>query len=374
MGNPKRQNKSSAQQWPYIRFSEAENSWKVDARTKDGGSRRFFPTRVEAESFAQQCRVQKTNNGTSAFGNAELAKYGKTVQHAIDHYLTYLRAQERSISVEQAIAELIAARRSAGRNERYCKDLSWRLGRFKTDYAKATVASIEARQINEWLAGLGVAPGTRNTFRRDLRTLFSYCEKHGYCTSNEAAKTERASDIDKPAGVFTPTEAATLLGACGDDVLPFVAIGLFAGLRTSELAKLDWSEVDFESGHIEVTAAKSKTARRRLVPISENLAAWIRPLAQLSGPVAPAGQRKRLAAVRTRARLKEWPHNALRHSYGSYRLADCHDAARVSLEMGNSPQMVFAHYRELVRPKDAERFWNLMPSNSASDKVVAMSA
>jgi hypothetical protein len=60
----------------------------------------------------------------------------------------------------------------------------------------------------------------------------------------------------------------------------------------------------------------------------------------------------------------------MRHSYGSYRLAQCHDAARVSLEMGNSPQMVFAHYRELVKPKEAARYWAIAPTGS-TEKVVA---
>jgi integrase len=372
MGNVKQQRKRRDQSWPFIRFSARDNSWKVDARTKDGGSRRFFATRGEAETFAQQCRVKKENMGTSAFGNAELAKYGKTVQHAIEHYLAHLRSQERSITVEQAIVELLAARRSAGRNERYCKDLALRLGRFAKVYKDTTVASIDARTINAWLAGLGVAPGTRNTFRRDLRTLFSFCAKHGYCQTNEAAKTERANDVDKPAGVFTPSQTAALLEACGDDTLPFVAIGLFAGLRASELQKLDWGEVDLESGHIEVTAAKAKTARRRLVPISQNLRAWIIRLVKPHGLIAPRGLRKRLSAVRARAGIAAWPHNALRHSYGSYRLAECHDTARVALEMGNSPQMVFAHYRELVKPKDAERYWSLIPFDVDADKIVAM--
>ena len=155
--------------------------------------------------------------------------------------------------------------------------------------------------------------------------------------------------------------------------MPYVAISLFAGLRAAELQKLDWAEVDFESGHIEITAAKSKTAKRRLVPISPNLAEWIRPLAAIAGPVAPAGLRKRFDAVKARAGFAEWPQNAMRHSFGSYRLAQCHDAARVSLEMGNSPQMVFAHYRELVKPKDAERFWQLAPS-AAPANVVSLAA
>jgi hypothetical protein len=62
----------------------------------------------------------------------------------------------------------------------------------------------------------------------------------------------------------------------------------------------------------------------------------------------------------------------MRHSYGTYRLEQCDDAARVSLEMGNSPQVVFAHYRHLVKPKDAERYWKIAPA-SAGKKVIAFS-
>ena len=143
-------------------------------------------------------------------------------------------------------------------------------------------------------------------------------------------------------------------------------------MRAAELLKLDWSEVDFASGHIEITAAKSKTAKRRLVPISPNLAEWIRPLAAIAGPVAPARLRKRFDAVKARAGFAEWPQNAMRHSFGSYRLAQSHDAARVALEMGNSPQMVFAHYRELAKPKDAAKYWNLHPAHA--ENVVALAA
>jgi len=49
-----------------------------------------------------------------------------------------------------------------------------------------------------------------------------------------------------------------------------------------------------------------------------------------------------------------WKHNALRHSFNSYRVAETQDVAKVSLEAGNSPQMISKHYRELVRPADAK--------------------
>ena len=190
--------------------------------------------------------------------------------------------------------------------------------------------------------------------------------------------------------ILTVEQASALLNACDPNVLPYVAISLFAGLRASEVQKLDWSEVDFESGLIRVPAAKSKTAQRRQVPIAENLAAWIRPLAKLRGAVTPLGLRKLFDKCRRTAgfgaprtetdeekkagiKLIEWPQNAMRHSFGTYRLEEYHDAARVSLEMGNSPQMVFAHYRQLVKPKDAKRYWAIKPA-PADKRIVAFLA
>jgi integrase len=359
--------------------------WQVTVPKLGGGrERRTFKDRAEAQTFLDVSKVQRENFGNAALSisealrvqaiecEQELSAFGKTLRDATKFYLAYLRQRETSLPVASAVAELIEMKRAAHKSARYVRDLDLRLGRFNKTHGERSVASITGKELDEWLAGLAVAPGTRNTFRRDIRTLFSFCAKRGYCPSNEAKGTERAEDVDKPPGILTPAQCSALLGACGDDVLPYVAISLFAGLRAAELEKLDWAEVDLDSGHIEVTAVKSKTKRRRLVPISDNLAAWIRPVAALAGLVAPVGLRKRFDAVKARAGLKEWPQNAMRHSFGSYRLAACADAARVSLEMGNSPAMVFAHYRELVKGADAAKYWNIRPASAAN--VLEMTA
>lgn len=59
----------------------------------------------------------------------------------------------------------------------------------------------------------------------------------------------------------------------------------------------------------------------------------------------------------------KWKKNALRHSFISYRLAEIQAAAQVALEAGNSPQIIFQHYRELVRPKDAKSWFSITPGD-----------
>src|SRR4030095_16233873 len=57
----------------------------------------------------------------------------------------------------------------------------------------------------------------------------------------------------------------------------YFALAAFTGIRSAELLRLEWSEINFEKGHIEVKAQKAKTATRRLVPIQPNLAKWLAP-------------------------------------------------------------------------------------------------
>ena len=58
-----------------------------------------------------------------------------------------------------------------------------------------------------------------------------------------------------------------------------------------------------------------------------------------------------------------WKHNALRHSFISYRVAQVQNVAQVALEAGNAPRMVFSNYRELVRPTDAEKWFGITPES-----------
>jgi hypothetical protein len=61
-----------------------------------------------------------------------------------------------------------------------------------------------------------------------------------------------------------------------------------------------------------------------------------------------------------------WQHNGLRHSFISYRVAMVKNVAQVALEAGNSPQMIFSNYRELVTPQDAKAWFAITPKSLAA--------
>jgi integrase len=208
-----------------------------------------------------------------------------------------------------------------------------------------------------------------------MHNLFAWCVARGYAASNPVTQAAKVKVPAGTIGILSVNEARRLLLACHDSILPAVAIGLFAGLRASEIGRLDWTEVSLEGGHIAVQATKSKTAARRIVEISDNLREWLAPHRQLSGPVRPSrGSYQQLLTNAVKAAgIERWPRNALRHSFASFHLAHHRDAGRTALQLGHTEsRTLFAHYRELVRRGDAEAFWQIVPAGITGGKVVAL--
>jgi integrase len=345
--------------------------------------RKFFKTEREAKTYVALKEVELLNEGRNGVmfspelramaqhGADKLKPFGKNISDAVDFYVRHLEATTRSVPLEEAVRELLKNRRAAGASARYCKDLRLRLTRFCSAFPDRTLADISTAEIDTWLASLNLAPLGRNTYRLRLGTLFAFGMTRRWCTENPVAHTTRAKQTDGDIQILSVAQTAQLLEAASKETLPFWAISAFCGLRRSEVERLDWAQVDFESGLIEVKARHSKTQRRRLVTMQPNLRSWLAPYRAHRGPVCPRNLRLRTEADRERAGLRHnWPTNALRHGYGSFHLAHFKDAAALALQMGNSVDVIFRHYRELVRPKDAERYWQIKPGETAAGKKV----
>src|SRR5260370_38307921 len=105
--------------------------------------------------------------------------------------------------------------------------------------------------------------------------------------------------IESTPCILTVQQTARIRDDASQALLPYVAIGAFAGLRRAELQRLDWSDVHFDADLIEVTAQKSKTARRRFVRTQPNLRQWLGPARKHSGKVTPDNFPQQLDAAAT---------------------------------------------------------------------------
>jgi integrase len=301
------------------------------------------------------------------------------IAEAAKHYAAYLERQRtmQAVKFSAVVDEFLKAIETKGRSTRYIEDCTSRLSRAAKAF-RGYIQRITASDIESWLDSIKAAGRTRNNYRSALCTLFSFARSRGYLPRNERTEAEltmKASDRGGEIGIYTPKELSVMLTGIEAKFLPFVALGAFAGLRTAEIHRLEWQDIDLHAGHI-IVKQKAKTGQRRIVPVLPALRAWLSTIVDKSGPIVPqySGDAPLLRAFRQALEpLKlKMVYNGLRHSYATYRLAIIQSADQVALEMGNSPRKLFQNYRELTTRAQAERWFSVMPV--APEKIVALSA
>jgi integrase len=292
-----------------------------------------------------------------------LEPYGITVLEAAEYYVSHRERLEKSGTVKQAVRALLLAKKADNLRERYLRDLRLRLRRFEADFGNRLLADITPVEVESWLRSLSLAPLGRNTYQLRLNLLFEFGHKCGWVSANPLSNVAKAKVRESLPGILTVEQVARLLEAAGESTLPFWGLGLFGGLRTAELTRMEWENVHFGEASIAVPSNTSKTGSRRFVTMQPNLLEWLAPYRAARGPVCPPNLRERLEADRARAGITEWPSNAARHSFGCYHLAWFQNAALTALQMGHMrTDVLFRHYNQRVRPTEAERFWRIVPS------------
>jgi integrase len=301
-----------------------------------------------------------------------------TLQQAVEFFRLNSIRPELQRTVTEVYREFLVAKGASGCSQTYLDDCRLRLVRFAKDF-QMPISEVRTRDMEEWLFALTTSLVTRENFRRLIITLFNFARRRGYLPRDretEAKWLEKPKLVGRPIQIFTTGELTELLEASEGQARLAIALGAFTGIRSAEMLRLSWEDFNWAEEVIDLGSDKTKTASRRLVPIIPALRAWIGPSVKKFGPVLSYSLPACLAeafgsaakkATKLRKRIDPdapklvWKQNALRHSYGSYRLAVVPDAAKVSLEMGNSPQKMFSNYRKVVTKAQGEAWFAIRP-------------
>lgn len=267
-------------------------------------------------------------------------------------------------TVQEVVDEMIAKleKRDKKPSPRYIEDVRSRGDKFAGSFPGVRMDQVTPTQIEQFLDQY--KGRTRFNYSRSIKQFYNYARIKKYVAKdfNEFENIDTDYEDTSEIEIFTPAEITKLLSVARPEMVPFLAIGSFAGLRSAEIARLDWSEI--LTDHIVIKKGKAKTRSRRLIPIQPNLAQWLAPHRKESGPVVQFSCiGTQVVALTAEAEVK-WKHNAMRHSYISYRLATTNDEGRVAAEAGNSPAMIHGNYRQLVTETDAKAWFAIAPESA----------
>jgi integrase len=283
-------------------------------------------------------------------------------------------------TVKELLEAYVAAKKEKGKRERSIRDIQSRMNIFARTFGDRPVQTITTADIEGWLKECGYQGQTQINYLTVLTGFFNYAIKQRLIELNPA----KSEAIDRPdrdqkmAEVFAVADVEKIMAAAAKlapRIVPMLALGFWAGLRTSEIEAIDWNCINFESRRIKVIPAVAKKRRQRFVTMQDNLIEWLLPYRVAAGPVAVPfiTYRRGIDKIITATDVK-WVHNGMRHTMASCHLAKFQDMNTLVIEMGHADKadVLFGHYLDLVTPEDADRYWKIRPAKQEAAVDPAM--
>jgi integrase len=244
--------------WPRIhpqKNRSGQITYYVDLRKNKGG-RPGFPTLEQAEARVAQARIEEKNEGTAAFSlpqhvkvdaaraNAILEKHDISILEAAKYYEKHVLAFKSAPIIKDIVEKYIAD--SVQRNLRPCsiQDLKHRLNTFAADFGELRLYEVTIDELKEWVMDAGEEPRTRINFLTKISQLYGYAIRNKWADSNQAANIDRPMVDETAPEIYTIDKAENLLKHSQEfGLLPYIAIGLFAGIRSAELMRMTGNDL-----------------------------------------------------------------------------------------------------------------------------------
>ena len=240
------------------------------------------------------------------------------------------------------------------------------------------VNEVTAEMITTYLNKTKTAKGKYFTNQTKLNRLTKIKQFFKYCAEKprEWVKENPCGGItitaeSKEVEILTNSQVLALLEAAMKEkqkvrqvMVPYLVLGLFAGLRPEEAQKMKWEWIaafdeEKKTAQVKVPAEISKISESRYADLSE--AGWnlIKPYIKQSGPIG--WSRRAFRRIRDKAGFAglEWPADCIRHTYASNWLALHKERSHLAEIMGNSPAIIRRHYKRAIPIKDAETYFEI---------------
>lgn len=315
--------------------------WKLELRASFYGKkiRRFFQSEAEAFSEGNALVATIREKGTQGLYGED----GMSVAQALRMWS--VEAEGKSKSHADKIAATV-------------KELS--------SVLKGPVARVEPLTIDRWLKTLGGSETSKAMWFRYARMFFRWCHRMRFIDRSplDGLRPPRATP---GRNILNPEQMAALLKApMGDDVKALVLLGGFAGLRTVEVARMNWEDIDTKTKQIHVRPEVSKQhdgMLQRIVDMTEPLVKRRKFFEKKTGRIVTSSMEalhERRRKVALALGWEGWPDNALRHSFATYHLGRCGNAGLTAYQMGHtSTAMVLRVYAVPAARADWKAFWRI---------------
>ena len=270
-------------------LNHGNTRWRVTISLHGKRRQRFFTSRDEARAWLNSIEADSTgfwSNRTPEEQRDIVSAFNLASKRGVSIYQCILNspAKLNPLSIPDADGGYAKVIKQRSLRPSSLKQTQLHLSQLAEKFSNQMCHNVSSSQLEEWFHTRNWKRSTIDGVLAKIGPFFSWCIRENYSENNPCKAVKRPRSDDSPPSIFTSSEAQKLhLTAFKTDpgMIPYLAIGLFAGVRPLEIQRLQ--KQDFTDQYIEITAAKAKTRKRRLVSLSNNLKGWLR----LGGDLPP---------------------------------------------------------------------------------------
>lgn len=370
-------------------------SWRVDGRMPDGTRvRKYFAE--EGDAIRERADLELKAVGQmearqslrTAFSPAQLADAEAAAEHAgslklskiVAHYMSLRdRVSAKNVDLDQAIAFVEARYRPETKaitilnaKEEFLRSRMSLSDKTQHNY-QSGIGQLLKPDPNKHVHAYTVSDietiiqrytrlNTRKTHRRVISVFFNWAVRHHYCLENPCDRLDKLPSDMSQISSLSLEECRRLLYAAmqlqGGSTAATVAIGLFAGLRPSEIR--DLKKEDILADKIRISGGKLRRQTKRSAPITPTLGEWLK---EFPFKGLPPGWDSKLKKLKKATKAKKWVQDVIRHTSITFQTERDKDEARTAFNCGTSVQMMNRHYRDSIDDeKVIGKFWSLTPA------------
>lgn len=362
-----------------------KDRWLLWSRKSYSGKRvqRYFVTKEAAEKVQEELLAQNAARGAAAdelssadrvdAANAlKILNRRASLEDAAKAWEEHKAPKHQSVKISEVISEHLANLKRRDNQKSYLRAQEYSLGVFarghgrsETPFAERDIKEIAWQDLDAWLHNQGWAALNLRNYARDVSMLFNFAVRRELINRNPMkGVTKPKLDTKDPDILSVPQSLALLELSPKWNLRPFIAVGLFAGVRVDELMNLRWEWFAWGQNEIRLPGKfdgrkVTKTGRSRNVTIFPALKAWLRNPPKKGRVVDRRGIRRRREALAKAAEIPK-KRNPLRHTYASHHAALFRDPGQLQIELGqNTPSVLFTHYIQAVPKAEAKAFFAL---------------
>lgn len=265
-----------------------------------------------------------------------------TYRRVIRAGISAIRMAEYTVTFGEAVQASLASR--SHRRPSTIADLRSFTGRMMRygHWADLPLRNITLRQCRAMLEEVfGHSPYVFRKGKTILNSIFAYGKRQGWCTYNPVDSIESPPVFEERIDILSISQIRALVRACeAPDLREMDAamrLMLWCGIRPGEVRRLRWRDIDVEEGVVYIDAQNSKTGGARVVPLrggALRLCSCV-PQQKPDSYIAPRNWNRLWVRLRSRAGLRKWQRDALRHTFASMNLKRFHNLPMLQEEMGH---------------------------------------